>query len=669
LSSPTKSSSLKSTFAAAPSRGVQTPRASSSALAPDASPVLSLDGQSPAAIGLHWTDTTTETFVNYTVQEASQASGWNFSIVTVVTTAATLSYVASGVTPGLDYDWEIVEYQESCFIVCKSPTSLTSNILNLTQPAVAFLHHTALSPTGITLEWTNNATYGGLISFDEYTVWQSTEGGAYAAVAVITNVSTNVSALTLTSGDSYSFYVQTEDCTSDCGVPAAVLSTTQSNLLTVGTPLTLEVIVLAHSSTIDLGQSDYFTCTPTGGQSPFSYSWNFATGSSVPGNASEGAVLGNVSVNTVTCEVTDSELPAAHASNSADVTVNPTLTVTGSENLSAADVGQSIDFDCSASNGTSPYVLGWNFGDGVSTSFPDSAQANSPHTYGTAGDYAPTCTVSDAAGALTTWAQPLVISPTLVVASTGSSDVAAPGTPLAFTAYAANGSGTYVSYAWTFSVGSTGSGRETNHTFTVPGVYIVGLVVTDSNGARASSFYSVDVTDIGVTVSPRVTSATTGSAVSFTASATGGAGAPYNYTWSFGDGTMGYGASVQHAYSNTGTDTPTLVVTDRLGATNTTTLPAISVTAPPPAFSWLTGWVVLGIALVIGAVIAIIVLSRRRRAESAEMETASSAYVPPTDPKKTIRGSKVCDFCGASNLPIRTTCSNCGKPLPRGPGS
>jgi len=39
--------------------------------------------------------------------------------------------------------------------------------------------------------------------------------------------------------------------------------------------------------------------------------------------------------------------------------------------------------------------------------------------------------------------------------------------------------------------------------------------------------------------------------------------------------------------------------------------------------------------------------------------------VPPTDPSRTMSGSKVCGYCQTPNLPIRKTCVACGKPLPR----
>jgi hypothetical protein len=45
------------------------------------------------------------------------------------------------------------------------------------------------------------------------------------------------------------------------------------------------------------------------------------------------------------------------------------------------------------------------------------------------------------------------------------------------------------------------------------------------------------------------------------------------------------------------------------------------------------------------------------------LEKAAPPYIPPTDPKETIFVAKKCAFCGTTNLQVRTTCRNCGKPL------
>lgn len=631
------------------------------AAGPSANPVLSLAGDSPAAIALEWTDTvpTGGTFENYTLLEASAASAWAFGTVGVVTAAGTTSYALAGISPSTAYDWEIAEHYETCFLGCTQSTD-NSNVLNQTQPGVAFENYTGLTSTNATLRWTNNATYGGSISFENYTIWQEVNGSAPGVAATVTARATLALDLTLKSSTSYTFFIETTDCASGCTGSTPDLSVTQSNLITLGTPRNLSVTITAARLTVDFGEADYFTCTPTGGQYPFSYQWDFAGAGYVAGPASESVVLNALGATTVACKVTDVE-PKTNETT-VDIQVNPALVVIATSNRTTADADQSVAFECSVTGGTSTYALNWAFGDGSS-----SMLETVDYAYPYAGNYAPTCAVTDGAGVTEAPSISLSVSPALSLAAGVSSNYAAPGTVLTFTAVVTNGSGTYTGYNWTFAPGVTASGAEVTYAFPSRSDYTVTVQVGDSNGVNVTQSMTVDVSPVSASYSTVGVTAQPGANVTLSAVGSGGAGGPYNYSWQFGDGTVGYGATVTHAYASAGTYTPRLVVTDRLGANFTTTVASVTVVAPTPAFSWLTGWLVLAIALIVGAIISLVVLVRRRKDEAAAAGAASSAYVPPTDPKTTIQGAKVCSFCGATNLPLRTTCSHCGKPLPRGP--
>jgi PKD domain len=626
-----------------------------SSASPAAAATLSSEGQSPAAIGLSWTDDTSGTFTNYTVLEATKMSGWAYSTADVITAAGTTTFVASGLSPGTQYNWEVQENYESCALIFCTPETATTNALNLSQPSVAYLNATGVTSTSATLEWTNNATYGTLISFVSYTVWEEFNGGSASELTSITDETERTYSATLLSGDSYSFFVETTDCTGGCGGADPTSSVTQSNLITLGTPLTLSVSLFPDHTTIDLGQSDFFTCTPSGGESPFAYAWDFGNGTYVPGNATESVALASLGLLTVSCKITDSEPEEAAASVS--VLVNPPLVVTVTGNRTSADVGQAIAFNCTVANGTAPYSLTWEFGDSAT-----SVQNVTTHAYSAMGNYAPTCVVYDNAGVGRAPSFPIVISPSLEVTATATSFAAAPGTILTFTAEPTNGSGTYTAFSWSFGAGATATGAQVGHAFTSSQDSPITVQVTDSNGATATGSVVVDVSPIVVSASPASTATTTGKAITFKATASGGGGGPYNYTWNFGDGHYGYGATVTHAYSSAAKYTPSLVVKDRLGATNLTMLRTITVASP---YAWFTWWVALLIVLAIVAVIAIVLIARHRRKEALQLERTAPPYVPPTDPKQTIFGSKICAFCGSSNLPIRTTCRACGKPLPR----
>jgi hypothetical protein len=419
-------------------------------------------------------------------------SDWAYSMVAVITAAGTTTYVVSGLSPGTTYNWEVQENYETCLLVLCTPESVTTDPLNLTQPSVAYLNVTGVTSTSATLEWTDNATYGTLVSFLGYTVWEELNGGAATEVTSVSTEAQTSYVATLASGESYSFFINTADCIAGCGGGAPTSSVTQSNLITLGTPLTLTVTVFADRTTIDLGQSDYFTCTPTGGESPFAYAWNFGNGTYVAGNATESVALAGLGVLTVTCQITDHE-PEVKA-GSADVLVNQPLVVTVTMNRASADVGQAIEFNCTVANGTAPYSLTWAFGDGTT-----SIQNMTTHSYSSVGDYAPTCVVYDSAGV----------------------------------------------------------------------------------GKAAS---------LAIVIGP---------------------------------------------------DPPR-----------------------PSPFSWFTAWDALAIAGVVAVIVAIALIARRRREAARDLVAKAPPYVPPTDPTQTIYGAKICAFCGGSNLPLRTTCRACGKPLP-----
>jgi hypothetical protein len=659
-SSAAGSASAASTLGSTEHPAAPVAAASAAAAVPSAAPALTAPGLTPAAVSLNWQDGTTGTFTNYTVQEASQTSSWEFKTIATFTSDATTSMVVAGLTSNTSYDWQVVEYYETCTLIICNGASVTTNVLNQTQPTLAYLDYTGLTSSNVTLHWTNNATYGGLLSFDEYVVYEASGTGSPAPLEPITSEATRSLDTDLVSGTSYSFYVVTTDCSAGCGTGSPTLSSTQSNVITLGPPQTLSVTVLAQNPKLDLGQSDFFTCTATGGKSPFSYEWTFGSASPVAGGTSESTDLSGLGVNTVTCQVTDAD--SDEASGSADVTVNPTLEVTASVNRSSADVGQAVTFTCYAQGGWTPYIFSWVYGDGDTSNV-----GNATHAYLTAGGFSPSCEVTDNVGSSSDPSFAVLVSPALSASVTASSEAAAPGTSLTFTADPVNGSGTYSMFSWKFGGGGTASGREVTHAFASLGTRTVDVAVTDSNGATASSSVTVVVSDISIAVTPTVTAANTGASITFTASASGGAGAPYNYTWSFGEGAFGYGATVRHAYSGTGTVVPTLVVTDRLGATNQTTLPTIHLTAAPAPLANLAGWLILLLGVLVAVVVGFVVLTRRRAAEASAL-AAGTAWVPPTDPKRTIRGRKICPSCGANNLPIRSTCSHCGKPLPRSPG-
>src|SRR3989441_670738 len=330
-------------------------------------------------------------------------------------------------------------------------------------------------------------------------------------------------------------------------------------------------------TTGDITTTFTFTASASGGSgSPYAFSWTFGdgttgTGSSVSHVSSAGGSYSPF--------VTASDsLGGNKIAQTQGVTVPPPspapLGASVSSPRTAADVGQSITFTCTAAGGTAPYTYGWTFGDGNSA-----IGSVVSHAYQSTGSMSVTCTVTDATTANAAASTSVDISPSPAVTASANRAAAAPGSNITFTAQATGGPGTFTAYAWSFGDGTTGTGAQITHTYTQTGSFQTTVVVTDGNGGTASGSAAVTISNIHVTGSASPPSGTTETPFEFTASATGGGGAPYAYAWDFGDGASGTGAAIAHTYSAEGNYTPSVRATDALGASRSTALPLVSVTS------------------------------------------------------------------------------------------
>lgn len=127
-----------------------------------------------------------------------------------------------------------------------------------------------------------------------------------------------------------------------------------------------------------------------------------------------------------------------------------------------------------------------------------------------------------------------------------------------------------VAYAWTFGDGGSASGRTVTHTYASPGSFPVSLTITDTLGRTQRTSHTVSTGQGQIPTATFVTSPSSpviDQTINFNAS--GSTPEPghtiRDYAWTFGDGSSGGGAIVQHSYHDVGTYTVTLQVTDDAG--------------------------------------------------------------------------------------------------------
>ncbi|OLC00951.1 MAG: hypothetical protein AUI15_06475 [Actinobacteria bacterium 13_2_20CM_2_66_6] len=163
----------------------------------------------------------------------------------------------------------------------------------------------------------------------------------------------------------------------------------------------------------------------------------------------------------------------------------------------------------------------------------------------------------------------------------------AAGTPLTgdapmmvkLTGSAAGGVPPY-SYAWDLGDGTTKAQANPTHVYSSRGTYTATLTLTDSKGTTSHASFQVTVYDpLRVTSSVTPTSGGAPLSVTFTGSASGGL-PPYQFTWQFGDGSSGSGATATHAYAG-GSFNATLTVRDAAGGVWTGAAANVTATAPP----------------------------------------------------------------------------------------
>lgn len=300
-------------------------------------------------------------------------------------------------------------------------------------------------------------------------------------------------------------------------------------------------------------------------KSHLNFTWNFDDGNSSyeinPTHCYSDNGTYNVSV-TVTNNYGQSNI-----TNQTITVTNLGATASFSYTPSVGIVNESVMFTsiCSDSDGAIS-TYNWSFGDETY-----SEGQNPSHIFNQTGDYIVLLNVTDDDSNTTSCNRTITI--TFRPTANFTADASNPTTSdiISFTDTSTDTDGSISTYNWSFGDGSYSESQNPTHSYDDDGPYTVTLNVTDDDGATDQTSQTLTILNTPPTAnfsySPQ--NATDLESITFTNCSSDSDGYIANCTWTFGDGTTNYSMNAtSHQYSNNGTYTVTLNVTDDDGDTD-----------------------------------------------------------------------------------------------------
>jgi subtilisin family serine protease/PKD repeat protein len=282
------------------------------------------------------------------------------------------------------------------------------------------------------------------------------------------------------------------------------------------------------------------------------YAWTFGDGTTGAGATPMHAYATTESF-TVTLVVNDGQANSVPVTTTVDV--GNTLPVANAGGPYSGYRNVPVVFDGSASTDANGDALtyAWTFGDGTT-----GTGVRPSHAFAALNTYPVTLVVSDGVSD----SAPVTVTVSLV----NRAPTARPGGP--YTVHrnepvtldgsaSSDPDGDALGYQWTFLDGSgvQAEGVTVSHTVATPLSYGVRLSVSDGwDESTANAVVNV-VNRVPTVSTGGPYAGVRGESVAFTASGSDADGDPLTYTWNFGDGNSGLGASVLHSYTALGTFT------------------------------------------------------------------------------------------------------------------
>lgn len=341
----------------------------------------------------------------------------------------------------------------------------------------------------------------------------------------------------------------------------------------------LSVSISPASASIDLGQSQSFTSTVSGGISPYTYQWYLngvlqgtsSTWTFTPSSAGSYTVYLNVTDNTGA--KVESNVASVSVAYVPAISISPVGTIT-------LHISQSQTFTSTVSGGTLPYSYQWYKNGSVISGATSSSYSFSSSSVGT---FLISAKVTDnvgitASSSVTT----VIVSNVLGVTISPASSTLDLGQSETFTSAVGGGVSPYT-YQWYENGVPEGTTSSWTFTPSSAGSYSIYLNVTDNTGTKVkSNTANVTVNSaLSISITPLSVTLYISQSQTFTFSMSGGT-SPYTYQW-YLNGTAVSGAtssSWTFTPSSAGTYTIYVKVTDAVSAVVTSSTATFNAIGP-----------------------------------------------------------------------------------------